>query len=169
MTPYIIIVEIRIRSMNELDMGDPSFLIIFSRDIFLCHILNRYKNKCGVRCKNAIVVDMERRHHQLETRTTDDELQAFYAMIVFLVCVVCAKEPEFSCEYCDKVYKQEGRYHTHLAKCKVKVDTDSGRSTSSSEISELLRQNREMMVLLQKQQETIQALVSQLVYKRNIE
>jgi hypothetical protein len=35
-----------------------------------------------------------------------------------------------------------------------------------------LRQNREMMVLLQKQQETIQALVSQLVApvdKRNIE
>jgi hypothetical protein len=107
---------------------------------------------------------MERRHHQLETRTTDDELQAFYAMIVFLVCVVCSKEPEFSCEYCDKVYKQEGRYHAHLAKCKVNVDTDSGRlSSSSSEISELLRQNREMMVLLQKQQETIQALVSQLV------
>lgn len=163
-TPYIIIVKTRIRSMNELDMDAPSYLIIFSRDIFLCHILNRYKNKCGVRCKNAIVVDMERRHHQLETRTTDDELQAFYAMIVFLVCVVCAKEPEFSCEYCDKVYKQEGRYHAHLAKCKVKVDTDSGRSSSSSsEISELLRQNREMMVLLQKQQETIQALVSQLV------
>ena len=147
--------------MNELDMGDPSFLIIFSRDIFLCHILNRYKNICGVRCKNAIV-DMER-HQQLETRTTNVELQAFYAMIVFLVCVVCSKEPEFSCEYCDKVYKQEGRYHAHLAKCKVKVDTDSGRSSSSSEISELLRQNREMMVLLQKQQETIQALVSQLV------
>lgn len=150
--------------MNELDMDAPSYLIIFSRDIFLCHILNRYKNICGVRCKNAIVVDMERRHHQLETRTTDDELQAFYAMIVFLVCVVCSKEPEFSCEYCDKVYKQEGRYHAHLAKCKVNVDTDSGRlSSSSSEISELLRQNREMMVLLQKQQETIQALVSQLV------
>jgi hypothetical protein len=103
------------------------------------------------------------RHQQLETRTTNVELQAFYAMIVFLVCVVCSKEPEFSCEYCDKVYKQEGRYHAHLAKCKVKVDTDSGRSSSSSEISELLRQNREMMVLLQKQQETIQALVSQLV------
>jgi len=109
-------------------------------------------------------------HHQLGTRRTDDELQAFYAMIVFLVCVVCAKEPEFSCEYCDKVYKQEGRYHAHLAKCKVKVDSGSGwsssSSSSSSEISELLRQNREMMVLLQKQQETIQALVSQLVVSR---
>lgn len=151
--------------MNELGMDVPSIVIIFSRDIFLCHILNRYKNKCGVRCKNAIVIDMNR-HPQLETRTTDDELQAFLAMIVFLVCVVCAKEPEFSCEYCDKVYKQEGRYHAHLAKCKMKVDTGSGwssSSSSSSEISELLRQNREMMVLLQKQQETIQALVSQLV------
>jgi len=155
--------------MNELGMDVPSCLIIFSHDIFLCRILNRYKNKCGVRCKNAVVA-MERRHHQLETRTTDDELQAFYAMIVFLVCVVCAKEPEFSCEYCDKVYKQEGRYHAHLAKCKVKVDTASGwsssSSSSSSEISELLRQNRVMLVLLQKQQETIQALVSQLVVSR---
>jgi hypothetical protein len=134
-------------------------------------IRNRYKNKYGLTCKNAVVVAMECR--QLETRTINDELQAFYAMIVFLVCVVCAKEPEFSCEYCDKVYKQEGRYHAHLANCKVKADdTASGwssSSSSSSEISELLRQNREMMVLLQKQQETIQALVSQLVDKRNIE
>jgi len=132
-------------------------------------IRNRYKNKYSVRCNNAVVVDMER-HHQV--KTTDDELQAFYAMIVLLICVVCSKEPEFSCEYCHKVYKQEGRYHAHLAKCKVKVDTDSGwssSSSSSSEISELLRQNREMMALLQKQQETIQALVSQLVDKRNIE
>lgn len=106
---------------------------------------------------------------------TDDELQAFLAMIVFLVCVECSKEPEFSCDYCNKVYKQEGRYRAHLAKCNVKEDTgwgsvvdmarpvESSCHVSASEISELLRQNREMMILLQKQQETIQVLVAQLV------
>lgn len=104
---------------------------------------------------------------------TDDELQAFYAMIVFLICAECSKEPEIRCEKCDKVYKQLGRYHAHLAKCNdVKVldgrrgggdgGVDGGAGVSASEFSELLRQNREMMVLLQKQQETIQTLVSQL-------
>ena len=101
---------------------------------------------------------------------TDDELQAFYAMIVFLICVECSKEPEIRCEKCDKVYKQLGRYHAHLAKCNdVKVldgrsggGGGGGAGVSASEFSELLRQNREMMVLLQKQQETIQTLVSQL-------
>jgi len=107
----------------------------------------------------------------------DDEVQAFYAMIVLLVCVECSKEPEFRCENCGKVYKQEGRYHTHIAKCQVKEPDDvwcsgggggggggaGGGGVSASEFTELLRQNREMMALLQKQQETIQTLVSQLV------
>jgi hypothetical protein len=129
-------------------------------------VITDIRIKCGVTCKNAVVVGMDH-HYQLETRTSD-EVRAFLAMIVFLVCVVCAKEPEFRCEKCDKVYKQEGRYHAHLTKCKVKEDTGIERSSSSScsEISELLRQNREMMVLLQKQQETIQALVSQWVVCR---
>jgi len=136
-------------------------------------VITDIRIKCGVTCKNAVVVVGMERHYQLETRTSD-ELRAFLAMIVLLVCVVCAKEPEFRCEKCDKVYKQEGRYHAHLTKCKVKEDTgiewswssSSSSSSSCSEISELLRQNREMMVLLQKQQETIQALVSQLVVSR---
>ncbi len=112
-------------------------------------------------------------------KRTDDEVQAFYAMFVLLICVECSKEPEFSCEYCDKVYKQEGRYHAHVAKCAVKDtgwggggggggvsgcgDTGGCISIKSSEFDELLRQNREMLALLQKQQETIQTLVSQLV------
>ena len=103
----------------------------------------------------------------------DDELQAFYAMIVFLICAECSKEPEIRCEKCDKVYKQMGRYHAHLAKCNdVKVPDGrpggdgGGAGVSASEFSELLRQNREMMVLLQKQQETIQTLVSQLVVSK---
>lgn len=106
---------------------------------------------------------------------TDDERRAFLAMIVFLICVECAKEPEFRCDYCGKVYKQEGRYHSHIAKCNMKEDSEWGCiagiarpvetscHVSTSEFSELLRQNREMMVLLQKQQETIQVLVAQLV------
>lgn len=115
-------------------------------------------------------------------KRTDDEVQAFYAMFVLLICVACSKEPEFSCKYCDKVYKQEGRYHAHIAKCAVKDtgwngggggvggsgasgsgDTGECISIKSSEFDELLRQNRDMLALLQKQQETIQTLVSQLV------
>lgn len=110
-------------------------------------------------------------------KRTDNEVQAFYAMFVLLICVVCSKEPEFRCECCDKVYKQEGRYHAHIAKCAVKDTGWSGGGGSvcggcgggghvtiqSSEFDELLRQNREMLTLLQKQQETIQTLVSQLV------
>lgn len=103
-------------------------------------------------------------------KRTDDEVQAFYAMFVLLICVVCSKEPEFRCECCDKLYKQEGRYHAHIAKCAVK-DTGWGGGGGSavpvtiqlSEFDELLRQNREMLVLLQKQQETIQTLVSQFI------
>jgi hypothetical protein len=105
---------------------------------------------------------------------TDDEVQAFYAMIVLLVCVECSKEPEFRCENCGKAYKQEGWYHAHLAKCRVKEPHDGwcvggggdGASVSASEFAELLRQNREMMALLQKQQEMIQTLVSQLVLSK---
>jgi hypothetical protein len=106
---------------------------------------------------------------------TDDAVRAFLAMIVLLICVECAKEPEYRCEKCDKVYKQEARYRAHVAKC-VDKDTVLVRSpeeaiVSASDFSELLRQNREMMVLLQKQQETIQVLVAQLVpvVKMNIE
>ena len=114
-------------------------------------------------------------------KRTDDEVQAFYAMFVLLICVECSKEPEFRCEYCDKLYKQEGRYHAHIVKCAVKDTGWSGGgggggggsgcgsgsggclTIKSSEFDELLRQNREMLALLQKQQETIQTLVSQLV------
>lgn len=106
---------------------------------------------------------------------TDDAVRAFLAMIVLLICVECAKEPEYRCDNCDKVYKQEARYHAHVAKC---VEKDApplrpveGCVVSAADFSELLRQNHEMMVLLQKQQETIQLLVAQLllVAKMNIE
>ena len=135
-------------------------------------------------------------------KRTDDEVQAFYAMFVLLICVVCSKEPEFRCECCNKVYKQEGWYHAHIVKCAVKdtgwdggggsvmgggggsvmgggggsVRGGGGGSVRGggggsgvpvtiqlSEFDELLRQNREMLVLLQKQQETIQILVSQFI------
>lgn len=76
-------------------------------------------------------------------------------LIAFIVCVECAKEPEYRCEKCDKSYKQEGRYKTHIAAC--------GQDVSVSDVSDLLRQNREMMDLIRKQQETIQLLVSQLL------
>lgn len=92
-----------------------------------------------------------------------DDVRAFLALIVFLVCVECAKEPEYICEYCDKVYKQEARYRAHVVKC-VEKDTPAAPAlvVSASDFSELLRQNREIMSLLQQQQLTIQVLVTQL-------
>ena len=116
-------------------------------------------------------------------------------VIAFLVIVECAKEPEYRCECCDKVYKQEARYKAHIAGCvagdtiptveKVRIvgdtipavekrrvvgDTIPGL-VSADDFSELLRQNREMMSMLRSQQETIQLLVDRLtaVPKMNIE
>lgn len=102
----------------------------------------------------------------------NEHLQAYFALFVFLICVGCAKEPEYNCENCNKLYKQEGRYRAHLLKCGGGREGGGGGndsknlsivSPSVSEFSELLRQNREMMMLLQKQQDTIQTLVSQLI------
>jgi hypothetical protein len=98
----------------------------------------------------------------------ESEVRAFLAFIVFIICVECAKEPEYICEYCDKVYKQEARYRAHVAKC-VEKDTPPPASmraealvVCADDFSELLRQNREMLSLLQQQQLTIQVLVAQL-------
>jgi hypothetical protein len=84
--------------------------------------------------------------------------------------VVCAKEPEFRCENCDKAYKQEGRYKAHISVCvvgdtpgPVAVAAVAAPSASASDFAEVLRQNREMLDLMRKQQETIQLLVSQLI------
>lgn len=112
------------------------------------------------------------------------EVRAFLAFIVFIICVECAKEPEYICEYCDKAYKQEARYRAHVVKC-VEKDTPTPAPppamraealvVCADDFSELLRQNREMMSLLQQQQLTIQVLVAQLssttgsVIKMNIE
>ncbi len=101
-------------------------------------------------------------------------------VVAFLVIVECAKEPEYRCENCDKVYKQEARYKAHITGCiagdtiptveKVRVAGDT-IPVSADDFSELLRQNREMMMMLRSQQETIQLLVNQLtaVPKMNIE
>lgn len=92
-----------------------------------------------------------------------------YALIIaFMVCVVCAKEPEFRCKNCDKVYKQEGRYKAHIEVCVVgdtlgQVAAAAVAAPSASDFAEVLRQNREMLELMRKQQDTIQLLVSQLI------
>jgi hypothetical protein len=100
----------------------------------------------------------------------DPDLLAYFAFFVFLICVECAKEPEFRCENCDKVYKQEGRFRVHLSKC-VGVDlftpgpaaaAAAAAGKQITDFSELLKQNREMMSIIQKQNETIQVLVSHL-------
>ena len=91
----------------------------------------------------------------------DDDYDVLAFIIAFIICVQCAKEPEYCCENCNKTYKLEGRYKAHIAVCCVRPDTTI--VMSSTDISELLRQNREMMELMRKQQETIELLVSQLI------
>jgi hypothetical protein len=91
---------------------------------------------------------------------------ALALIIAFILCVECAKEPEYRCEHCDKTYKQEGRYKAHIAVCDTRESaaaSASAVSVSTADFSELLRQNREMMELMRKQQETIQLLVTQLL------
>ena len=96
-------------------------------------------------------------------------------IIAFLIIIECAKEPEYRCENCDKVYKQEARYKAHIGGCivgdtipaekvplvRIVGDTIPGL-VSAEDFSELLRQNREMMTMLRSQQETIQLLVVRL-------
>ena len=102
----------------------------------------------GISCKNEI------KTHRMEYQ------DAIALMIAFIVCVECAKEPEYCCENCDKVYKQETRYNAHIAVCGVRVGVSDAMTTvSASDFSELLRQNREMIDIMRKQQETIQMLV----------
>lgn len=91
----------------------------------------------------------------------NDNEDGMVIVIAFLVCVLCAKVPEYRCENCDKVYKQEARYNAHIIGC-VGGDLPRVDCVSASDFSELLRQNREMIELMRKQQETIQLLVSQL-------
>jgi hypothetical protein len=111
---------------------------------------------------------------------------AIIMIVAFIICVDCAKVPEYRCENCDKVYKQESRYNAHIVGC-IDIDTAEGirggggsggggvgmdiLPPSASDFSELLRQNREMMEMMRKQQDTIQLLVAQLVplAKMNIE
>ena len=108
-------------------------------------------------------------------------------VIAFIICVELSKEPEYRCEYCDKVYKQEARYVTHVMGCvekdtpgppptvppptpptppppKVCIEKDTPRNAppmlDNTTVMELLRQNGEMLELLRKQQETIQMLVA---------
>jgi hypothetical protein len=100
---------------------------------------------------------------------------AVMIVIEIILCVECAKVPEYRCENCDKVYKQESRYNAHISVCvgsdTFGVSSGSGGAKidvvmpSAADFSELLRQNREMMEIMRKQQETIQLLVS----KMNIE
>lgn len=88
------------------------------------------------------------------------DLLAYFAFFVFLICVECAKDPVFHCENCNKVYKQEGRFRVHLSRCIAGAGAE--KQISATDLSELLKQNREMMSIIQKQNETIQVLVEHL-------
>ena len=105
-------------------------------------------------------------------------------VIAFIICVELSKALEYRCEYCDKVYKQEARYVTHVMGCvekdtpgppptvpppttptppppKVCIEKDTPPMLDNTTVTELLRQNGEMLELLRKQQETIQMLVAE--------
>jgi hypothetical protein len=90
------------------------------------------------------------------------DLLAYFAFFVFLICVECAKDPVFHCENCNKVYKQEGRFRVHLSNCITGAGAGAEKQISATDFSELLKQNREMMSIIQKQNETIQVLVEHL-------
>lgn len=97
-------------------------------------------------------------------------------VIAFIICVELSKALEYRCEYCDKVYKQEARYITHVMGCVekdtpgppptvppkvcIEKDTPAPPMLDNTTVMELLRQNGEMLELLRKQQETIQMLVA---------
>jgi hypothetical protein len=128
---------------------------------------------CSISSKNDVKSFSMEFHEDTPLFSSD----AVMILIAFILCVECAKIPEYRCENCDKVYKQESRYNAHIAAC-IGSDTigASGGSgsggakmdvviPSAADFSELLRQNREMMEIMRKQQETIQLLVS----KMNIE
>jgi hypothetical protein len=91
-----------------------------------------------------------------------DDADAVAFVITYLICVELSKEPEYKCEYCDKVYKQEARYMTHIGGCIEKDTRPIGPPPmlDNTTVMELLRQNGEMLELLRKQQETIQMLVA---------
>ena len=89
----------------------------------------------------------------------DEDANSVAFVIAFLICVNLSKEPEYKCEYCDKVYKQEARYKAHMKTCVEKVTGVAPAKLDNTTVMELLRQNAEMMELLRKQQETIHMLV----------
>ena len=107
--------------------------------------------------------------------TDADELREFFmAMIAFLIIVEISKEPEYTCQYCGRVYKQEARYNTHLRNEHAGVGSGGGVDVgakikgeeavpvckpSTDVITEILRQNSEMLDIIRKQQETISALL----------
>jgi hypothetical protein len=107
----------------------------------------------------------------------DDDAESVAFVIAFIICVELSKEMEYQCEYCGKVYKQEGRYITHMKGCidwdtpGVAVPTAAAAAAPTAAptaapvldntmVMELIRQNGEMLELLRKQQETIQMLVA---------
>lgn len=128
---------------------------------------------CSISCKNDVKSFSMEFHDNSPLFSSD----AVMIVIAFILCVECAKVPEYRCENCDKAYKQESRYNAHIAVCvgsnTFGVSGISGGGVakmdvvmpSAADFSELLRQNREMMEIMRKQQETIQLLVS----KMNIE
>jgi hypothetical protein len=116
----------------------------------------------------------------------DDPLVIIMAMIAFCIIIEISKEPEYICEHCGRLYKQESRYKTHIEHAHhhpipqpttadaiwcIEKDTPTPTlrtiSTDNTVVMELLRQNRDMLDMLKKQQDTISLLLNRC--KINIE
>jgi len=96
-----------------------------------------------------------------------------YIMTILLIIITnLSKEPEYICEYCGRVYKQEARYNTHIREHTISGvqsmqthDTHWHYPVNTPEIHndniimELLKQNRDMMDMLKQQQDTITILL----------
>lgn len=115
--------------------------------------------------------------HTLEYSINDDD---YIFIIIMLILIDLSNEPEYTCEICGRVYKQETRYNTHIRE-HTQIQTimqpciadtiqhtrmdESGRVVNKSEIQsndiimELLKQNRDMMDMIKQQQETISLLI----------
>lgn len=98
----------------------------------------------------------------------NDHHTIYIAMIALLIIVEISKEPEYICEFCGQIYKQEARYNSHIKKAhhqpclSVNQDMCVVKDTSipnSDIIMELLRQNRDMIDILKQQQDTISLLL----------
>ena len=112
-------------------------------------------------------------HQNHQTQTND----LYTEIIAWIIIAELSKEPEYICEICGRIYKQETRYHSHIQTQHPPQQSDSvvtgndhggvnkcvvnDTRISDDIVVELLRQNRDMMEMIKQQQDTIALLIRQ--------